>query len=209
MKECGVIIDFDNTLAATNAFIEKHLGQTCKNIGVLAPEHEILMAKLKENPPFEKIFLDLFGEKGAEILAAYRETAMNTPYQATEGGVEFVKTVFEQGISIVIASNRTRMLSERLEQAKYRKEWFLDIVECDPKKPEVGAYSGAISKFNASKEIIIIGDHPDDYLACPDYLRVSFIALLTGLTTAEEFEQVRVSKDKIWQKLDYQKFLAI
>lgn len=209
MKEHGIIIDFDNTLAATNAFIEKHSGQTCKNIGVPAPDHKTLMAKLKENPPFEKIFLDLFGEKGAEILAAYRETAMNTPYQATEGGVEFVKTVFEQGISIVIASNRTRMLSERLEQAEYRKEWFLDIVECDPKKPEVGAYSGSISKFNASKEIIIIGDHPDDYLACPDNLRAGFIAVLTGLTTAEEFTKAGVAISNIWQKLDYQKFLAI
>lgn len=205
--ENGIITDFDNTLVATNGFVENHLKKTCQKIGISTPGHETLLAKLKENPPFEKIFTDLFGDNGEAVLAAYRENALETFYAETPGGNIFVLTLSDKGVPIVIVSNRVNKLADRLTQAGYKVTDFLAIIEANPKKPNAGAYDGATDLLTKNgvlrSNISILGDHPEDYLACPEDLKPNFVAVLTGLTTAEEFEKVGVAENKIWQSLKH------
>lgn len=208
-KENGIIFDFDNTLVATQDFILTHLEKTCNRLGIDPPALDKIQSKLQQNPPFEKIFTDLFGVDGERILAAYRENAMETPYTETSGGNIFVRTMFDQEVPMVIASNRTKMLAERLVQAGYKLEWFLGIVECDPKKPAVGAYGEAVEILKAPETIIAIGDHTDDFLACPKDMRTNFVAVTTGLTTKEEFLGAGVDEQNIWPNLKHQNRLVI
>lgn len=198
----GLIIDFDNTLVATWDFIFTHLKKTCNRLSVTFPLIEKIQSKLQQNPPFEQIFIDLFGSDGERILVAYRENAMETPYKEIPGGNLFVQTMFAQEVPMIIVSNRVNKLEERLVQAGYDPTNFLAILKAEPAKPDQKAYGEAISKL--PNKITIIGDHTDDYLACPDNLRLNFIAVTTGLTTAEEFEKIGVKKDKIWQSLKHQ-----
>ena len=150
----------------------------------------------------------MFGEKAEMILAAYRENAMETPYRETLGGNEFVQTLSGQGVPMVIVSNRVNKLEDRLVQAGYNPKSFLSIIKAEPAKPDQHAYDSAIALL-FGKQVMIMGDHMDDYLACPDDLRSNFIAVLTGLTTVEEFEKAGVAPDNIWQKLEAQSLLAI
>lgn len=212
-KEDGIIFDFDNTLVATQDFILTHLEKTCVRLGLTPPALDKIQNKLQQNPPFEKIFTDLFGVDGERILTAYRENAMETPYTETPGGNLFVRTMFDQKVPMVIVSNRVNKLEERLVQAGYNPINFLAILKAEPPKPDRKAYDGAVAKLleNGSErlKITIIGDHADDYLACPGDLRPNFIAVLTGLTKAEEFEKVGVSIKNIWQKLEAQRLSII
>jgi beta-phosphoglucomutase-like phosphatase (HAD superfamily) len=212
-KESGIITDFDNTLVATNSFVEKHLRITCQKIGISVPSHEALRTKFRENPPFEKIFTDLFGDSGKEILIVYRENAMETFYEETPNGNLFVRAMFDQGVPIVIVSNRVNKLEERLVQAGYNPGYFLAILKVESTKPDQKAYNPAIAileeKEIPKSGIKIFGDHTDDYQACPEDLKPNFIAVLTGLTTAEEFEKAGVANERIWQKLEPQNLLTI
>lgn len=197
----GLITDFDNTLVKTMQFVSGHVRETCDKLGIERPSQEKLLAILKLNPPFEKIFQNIFTERADEVLAKYRETAMEKFFKPTDNGVETVKMLNQKGILIVIVSNRINKLPERLEQAGYNQSSFLSIVQPKEPKPGKGAYSEAILalKQGGVKEenIFIAGDSLDDYEACPNHLINHFFALLTGPNTEEEFMKAGVKKDKI------------
>ena len=206
-KESGIIFDFDNLLVATNQFVIDHLSKTCQKSNMTLPTSEIITAVLKKNLSFENIFTELFGDRGAGILATYRDTAMETPYRATEEGLEFVQGQLALGILMIIVSNRVNKLEERLTQAGYNPKDFLAILKAEPAKPDQKAYDPAIALLQEKEipksRIKIFGDHPDDYLACPDDLRTNFVAVTTGLTTREGFIKVGVNEQNIWQSLKH------
>ena len=67
----GLITDFDNTLVKTIQFVSDHMRETCEALGLECPSQEKLLAILKLNPPFEKIFENLFAERASEVLTKY------------------------------------------------------------------------------------------------------------------------------------------
>ena len=197
----GLITDFDNTLVKTMLFVSGHMRETCETLGIGCPNQDKLLAILKLNPPFEKIFQDIFAERADEVLAKYRETAMEKPFEPINDGLKTVKRLKQEGISIVIVSNRINKLPERLEQAGYNQNYFLAIVQPKEPKPSKQAYSEAIQTLKQvgvkEKDIFIAGDSLDDYEACPDHLTKRFFALLTGPNTEEEFIEAGVEKDNV------------
>ncbi len=197
----GLITDFDNTLVKTMRFVSNHIRETCEVLGIRCPSQERLLAILKLNPPFEKIFQDIFAESANEVLTKYRETAIAKFFKPIDDGLEFVKILNQKDILIVIVSNRINKLPERLEQAGYNPNSFLAIVQPDKPKPNKEAYSEAIRILNENgareENIFIAGDSLDDYEACPNHLAKHFFALLTGPNTKEEFMKAGVEKDKI------------
>ena len=207
-KENGIITDFDNLMVRTHDFIRGHIVTACQRTDVRLPAVDAVNEVLRKNLRFEDIFTQLFGLEAEKVLVSYRVDAAQTPYKAMDGGEEFFSRAHDLAIPVVIVSNRANLLDVRLKQADYNPAWFL-IKEAKPPKPSQEAYSEAIALLEGKGvkrlKITIFGDHPDDYLACPDDLRPNFVAVLTGLTTAEEFEKVGVAKDKIWQKLEAQR----
>ncbi len=192
MKEIkGVITDFDNTIVETKIFVVNHIRNTCQKLHIELPSPERILKILKTNPRFEDIFSQLFTEKATEVLAAYRETAMDTPYTSLEGAFGFIRKIREGKGEIIIVSNRTNKLAERLIQAGFNQQDFLAIVQPKNLKPDQKAYDEALQLLKERgvnpENVLIIGDSPDDFLACPDKLKGQFYGLLTGPTTAEEF----------------------
>lgn len=189
----GLIGDFDNTFVHTYGFVTDHIIETCQRSHVQPPSKLEILKILKTNPPFETIFDKLFGQKGHEVLAKYRETAMDTAYRSIDGGLEAVDKLKTSDVVIVIVSNRTNKLGERLAQAKYYPEDFV-IIEAIPPKPDQKAYNEALDFLEKQgikrDNIYIVGDSIDDYLACPDNLSGHFYAVTTGLNSKEEFTRL-------------------
>ncbi|MBT6774810.1 HAD hydrolase-like protein, partial [Candidatus Woesearchaeota archaeon] len=52
----------------------------------------------------------------------------------------------------------------------------------------------------STKEIISVGDHPDDYLAARD-AGISFIAVLTGESTKEDFVELGLDESMVINNL--------
>lgn len=73
MERIGLITDFDNTLVQQKKFVMNHIVATCKSMDIRPPQKIEILEVLKTNPQFESIFDSLFGNKGPEVLAKYRE----------------------------------------------------------------------------------------------------------------------------------------
>src|SRR3990172_4068473 len=202
----GIITDFDNTLVQTQKFIEEHLGKTCRKMQCNEPDPQALQNTLKKNLPFEQIFTELFGEEsGPEVLAAYREDAMDTNFTATPGALELVKAAKQKNVPVLIVSNRTNKLAERLVQAGFAPEDFSKIIEPAIKKPTQGAYTEALAELAAHKippqDTLIIGDSLDDYQACPPELKNNFKAVTTGPNSGDEFFKLGVASENVLDSL--------
>lgn len=204
-NKTGIITDFDNVLVKTSDFIFRHLEKTCERLKRTPPDRQKVITALKTNARFEELFNMLFGQDGPEVLGAYREDAMLTPYEASKGAVEFVKELRRKMIPIVIVSNRINKLEDRLLQAGFEVGDFAAILQAEPAKPDKQAYNGAI-EFLKNLDIdrpnfVVTGDHPDDYLACPAEIAGQFTAVLTGLSTRAEFVNLGVATDMIFESL--------
>ena len=205
-KVTGIITDFDNTLVQTQKFVKDHLYHTCTRLKISAPKNSVIYAVLKKNLPFEEIFSKLFGKDlGEKVLAAYREDAMNTPYTATSGAHELISTAKQKEIPVIIVSNRTNMLAERLQQAGFNPKDFVNFIAPAIKKPNIGAYTEALAELATHKAqpktTLIIGDSLDDFLALPENLKDNFLAVVTGPNTKEEFYKLGVSADNVLKSL--------
>lgn len=197
----GLITDFDNTLVDTKSFIVRHLTHTCQRLQIEAPSEDKILEILKNNPPFEEIFNILFNKEAFGVLTAYREDAMQTPYKAVEGALELVNSLQQKDAKIVIVSNRTNKLSERLAQASFDPDKFLAIIQPTVPKPDPKAYTEALEVLEKSgvdlKNIYILGDSLDDFSACPVNLRVNFFAVVSGPNSAEEFVSLGLTTRQI------------
>ncbi|KKS97556.1 MAG: hypothetical protein UV74_C0012G0011 [Candidatus Woesebacteria bacterium GW2011_GWB1_43_14] len=215
MKEIqkGLITDFDNILVKTSDFVARHIFHTCDKLKIERPDGETVVDILvRRNPPFDKIFTELFGEQGPKILESYREDALETPYEATEGTVSLVGTLYKNGDRIVIVSNRTNKLQERLVQAGYNPKWFLAIIQPEVPKPDKEAYTGAIKLLHGQgvdrQYIYIIGDSIDDLEACPSDLVDNFYALTQDPKLIEMFERAGVKRTNIVDSFQNLPFLT-
>jgi len=197
----GLITDFDNTLVKTRNFILRHLLHTCARLNIKAPSEENIVGILKRNPPFEEIFTSLFREEGQSVLAAYREDAMETPYEAIDGALELVDTLQQRDTTIVIVSNRTNKLAERLEQAKFNPNHFSAIIQPAEPKPSQNAYKEALEflaeKGVARSNVYVLGDSIDDYQACPEDIRANFYAVLAGPNTKEDLVAAGIKEGQL------------
>lgn len=203
MKETkkGLITDFDNTLVKTQDFILRHLAHTCKKVGIETPPQETIVEVLRKNLPFEEIFNSLFDKEGSKVLAAYREDAMETQYEAMDGALELIESLYQSEARIVIVSNRTNKLPERLGQAKFEPSHFLGIIQPTSPKPSKDAYNEALLILEkagvARGDVYILGDSLDDFMACQDDLKQHFYALTSNAIQNEMFLSAGVSKEHI------------
>lgn len=126
---------------------------------------------------------------------------MDTPYEPIGGGIEAVGKLRTNGCQIIIVSNRSNKLPERLAQANYDTNDFLAIVQASSPKPSKDAYKEAISMLEKEEieraNIYILGDSPDDYEACPIDLAGNFYAVTTGPNPKEDFLKLGVSDQHI------------
>ena len=199
----AVIFDFDGTLVNSTEFVISHITDTCKIMGVKIPQRSEIFKILKLNLAFEEIFERLFGKPlDEQILTKYRETAYERGFQPINGAILFVQKLAEQKIPLIIATNRIKMLEFRLTQAGFKREWFYALSELEFKKPDPKAFYPLIKVIeNLGVErngIYFFGDHIDDFVSCPPYLKDNFLALTTGITSREEFLSVGVDKKNIF-----------
>lgn len=214
----AVIFDMDNTLVATDKFVFDLLKKVAEDLSrkfsFSVPSDDSIAAVQKKNMPFEDIFATLFpdsaGYSGEEklwkvILAEYRSRAKNLCFFATPGGVEAVNRLRSAGLSQGIVTNRTKMAEERLKQAGYPKFDFLLAPENhEDRKPSPKIFSGALDwlakRGIAKDEILSVGEHSDDFNASRA-AGIDFVAVLTGLTTREEFLSLGLEECNIVQDL--------
>lgn len=203
----GVILDIDNTLLATNEFVLRNIKKTMERMNVSgtnlpALSDEQIISILAKNLPFEDIFKNLFtgelnGQPMAEaVLKDYRAFAPKENYIATPGALETVSWLNRQEILVALATNRVRLIEERLKQAGFTPDQFICI--CQPEAPELAKPhpKSLETSLNALKshgvhkdEVIVLGDHSHDYTAA-NYQGMKFVAVLQGLTPADEFEKL-------------------
>jgi FMN phosphatase YigB (HAD superfamily) len=198
-----IVYDVDNTLVQTNGFIEDTLSRVLPGFGLVLPR-ERMYDILKRNLAFEKIFDELFGTQGPEILVAYRKIAPDLPYSATEGALSFVESSSDRGIHQVILTNRLNLLDKRLIQAGFDPGVFVaKIAPTDTgiKKPDPRVYaeinSLAIKEGIPKSQIVSIGDHVDDYLAARGN-GIEFYAILAqGSSSIQDFVHSGLEKEHI------------
>ncbi len=180
----AAIFDFDDTLVDTQGFFFHHLHMTLVSMYGI-DYHSAWMATAKkcyyENLPFEAIFNETFGESSVDIISKYRQVTADAIIEARRGMLAFVKDLAGQDLRLSILSNRTRMLTHRLKQAGYELDWF-EIYQAKKWKPHFSAYDEVLQDLEnegiAAAEILIIGNHPDDYSALPEKYKMAstFIA---------------------------------
>jgi beta-phosphoglucomutase-like phosphatase (HAD superfamily) len=200
LKPEAMILDMDNLLVGTMPFIIEHIRRTCRRLHIKPPSRKEIVRILKDNPKFEDIFDELFEKdnkpnNGAQMLAEYRSDAKIYKFQATEGGIEFVNKAVNSGVKLIIVTNRVNAAEERLGQAGYNIHSFLAILTPpgELKKPDPHSYDKAFEMLEAQgisrDKVVVIGDDPDDCLACPP--DVPFIGVLTGPTGKNDFVKKR------------------
>jgi len=189
----GLISDLDNTLFWSSHYVRSTLVETGAKFGLQIPSEEIVKTAQKKNLPFEKLFDELFGLKGPEVLAQYRTIAKVKPMEPTPYSVKIIEGLYSAGLVIGAVTNRTTMVYERLEQCGFHKDHFA-FVHTPPSpelaKPHPQAYEKAISELAAKgileSQIAVLGDHPDDYKSAKAR-NLHFVGVLTGDTTKEDF----------------------
>lgn len=220
LKYKAVIYDLDNTLLSTNTFvfelIKKTAQEVAKNISFEIPSDSFIKSIQKENLPFEEIFTKLFpnpiGYYNAEplanlILARYRSTAKDLHFESTPQGNNVVKQLKQEGIIQGIVTNRVKMAQERLNQAGYIVPFeFLTAPQREEdRKPNPAVFREPFEilkiKGIGIKEIVSVGDHLDDFAACKN-AGIRFCAVLTGLTTKEEFLAQGLETKDIFENLE-------
>jgi len=200
----AVIFDVDNTLIATDRFVLEHIKETVdilqkQGVQVHVPSDEQISKVQAVNMPFEEIFQTVFPGVHANeqlwetVLVKYRETAPAKQYKPTVGAVDAVKYLVTHGIVVGLVTNRVRMIEDRLQQAGFSVNDFAFIhapEKMEYRKPHPKAFEGALQLLKergiASSQILVIGDHLDDYYASY-YQHIAFLALLQGQTTKELF----------------------
>lgn len=214
----AVIFDVDNTLYLRNKAFEKILQMAVdklqvQEIPVIFPSPDKFLEVEKKNLPFENIFKEFFpGMYAGEILAelvlkTYREIAPNVPYDATPHALEAIETLKKQGIVIGLVTNRVRMLSERLIEAKFDPNDFAFMcmpLEKEFAKPHPRAFEVALQELKKQgigpAQTIMIGDHEDDYYSS-FYQNIPFVGILQGYTTKQEFLDIHIQETLIIENL--------
>jgi FMN phosphatase YigB (HAD superfamily) len=188
-----VVYDVDNTLVQTNGFIESTLRRVLPEFGLVLPRDR-MYDTLKRNLAFEKIFDELFGTQGPEILVAYRKIASDLPYSSTEGAISFVEALYARGVSQVILTNRLNLLDKRLSQAGFDPGIFVAKIaptETGIKKPDPRVYEQintlAEKERIPKSKIVSIGDHVDDYLAAKGNGIKFYAVLAQGSSSRQDF----------------------
>ncbi len=214
----AILYDLDNTLVATNEFvrtlIKKVAADISKEISFVPPNDEEISFIQSKNLAFEDIFKRLFpnpidykrDEPLAElVLRRYRAEAPFLPYKDTKGGVVTKKIFDNEGFIQGIVSNRIRMAEERLGQAGYDSfSFILSPQDHEDRKPSSAVFNEALERLSqqglGKKEIVVVGDHTDDYLAAKD-ADLRFFAVLQGSTKEEAFINLGLNKEDIIQDL--------
>lgn len=205
----AVIFDFDDTLVDTKGFVLEHMGRTIESVDGKIDEEQIESLKeiLYENLHFEEIFQKLFSENWELYLSKYRETAPKTSYKAMPGMLDYVEKLKEKGIKLYVLSNRTRMLEDRMAQAGFVPQDFkIHSALEGHRKPDQLAYTPVLEEIKKDKidmeDVLVIGNHPDDYLALPDEWKESFRAIPEGEIQRERFIGLtELPEDKIYAKV--------
>lgn len=203
----AVIFDFDDTLVDTTAFFLAQLkhAMTKSSIEYTSDFEESALTVWRKNPPFEDIFTILFKERADELLSVYREDAKDTPYNAREEMFEFVKNLKKSETLLYILSNRTNLLEYRLDQAGYdSKDFKIFETPKESKKPKPGAYTETLQEIEElginAEEILIIGNHPDDYSALPLEYKQQFIAVPRDEQQIALFKDIPEYKGQLIEK---------
>ena len=202
----AVIFDFDDTLVDTYAFFCHQLHQTL--IELYGPDYDhnyMVTAEMfyNQNMPFVEIFKKTFGENSGKTLRGYREKSSSAQYQAKPGMLDFVNFLVQQNIDRLILSNRTKLIKYRLTQAGFDPCQFR-IFHAENKKPHPHAYAEVFKCLKhlgiKAEETIIIGNHPDDFLALPDLYKAEslFIALPINHQARKNFQKIN---EKAQQKI--------
>ncbi len=200
----AVIYDMDNTLVATDVYVQEHLLATIQQLNFPHISSNNIAEIQKKNLPFEDIFKGLFRDSAGLILEKYRETASTKPYFATPGAVELTIKLKEMKVVQGILTNRTKLTVERLSQAGFSPFDFIFSPEPEFRKPHPQAFEPALRWLAAQginkNEILTFGDHLDDYLSAKA-AGIDFYAILTGQTTKEEFLAEGLTEEKIFGNL--------
>lgn len=203
-KKKAIIYDMDNTLVATDAYVQEHLLATVQQLNFLNISPKTIAEIQKKNLPFEEIFKELFQDKAGLVLEKYRETAPTKPYFATPGAVELTTKLNEMKVVQGILTNRTKMAAERLSQAGFSAFSFVLSPLPEFRKPHPQAFEPALQWLAAQgitkNEILTFGDHLDDYLSAKA-AGIDFYAVLTGQTTKEDFLAEGLAEEKIFGNL--------
>lgn len=203
----AIIYDMDNTLVASNLFVLQHIIETIQGSKYedLINEEDIKKV-LAKNLSFSDIFLELFGEDCEKILTNYRETASYKNYFQTLGAVNFVNKIAKKGIIQGIVTNRIKMADKRLKQAGFMDFNFIfEPLSKEQAKPNPECFMQALkllkNKGIDTQQIIVIGDHIDDYLAAKG-AGLDFCAVLTGSVLKEDFMNLGLKENKIFNSLE-------
>lgn len=211
----AILYDIDNTLTASFPYTLKLLQELMFFFNVFVPAERIRDLHAR-NIPFEEIFPILFPNPQEHIqdipfcdivLAEYRKRAKDIPYTATPRGAETCSQLTSKGMIQGAVTNRLLLSKERLTQAGYDINAFAFILapampEC--RKPSPLAFNEALKLLEErgilKHEIAYVGDHLDDFFSARD-AGLGFFAVLTGLTTRDDFLQAGLAGENILEDM--------
>lgn len=216
----AVIFDVDNTLLASNEFFLRHIRKAVKishdndSLDLILPNDELIRSIQAKNLAFEDMFVEMFGgERNGRlvskiVLENYRICTINEKIAPTFGAINAIKQMITRGIVIGLATNRTEMVSERLEQSGFDIKDFSFI--CTPSSPEFckphpHIFEEALKYLKTRNiypdQVVMFGDHPIDYYPS-FYQNINFVAVLQGEVKREEFLKLGLENNLIFDSLN-------
>ncbi|KAF0847019.1 HAD family hydrolase [Nocardia caishijiensis] len=199
----AVIFDFDDTLAETMRSRWPLLIKTAEQFDVDVTED---MIRAVWGVPFPELVTTLVPSVDRVLFeSAYLQTMHSTPPTSTPGTRELLEFLAAQGTELAIVSSSRRDLVvmdiARLGIADFfRPEDIFGTEQLLGRKPDPRVLRRPVQRFAdrgiGREAIVSIGDGINDYRVASGN-DVAFVAVLTGLASAEDFVAAGLTRDLV------------
>lgn len=214
MKFKAIIFDFDNTISNTSDGVSKLLTWSLNQV-LGESKHisfDFVRDQINNYATFEDCLNFIAVSLGIDnnlVLEIYRSNSEKVQYNLCSGFVEFFKYIKQEApdIKCVLVTNRVNLLDLRLNDCGLSKKDFDFLIqpsnfsESKPSSFMMDRVLEFLSEHNIdSNAVLSIGDNIVDYQAGFG-LGFEFYAVLGGSSTREEFLEIGVSKECIFENL--------
>lgn len=192
-----IIFDFDGTIGDTSALIVQTMQRTIRALHLPERSREECMTTI--GLPLAQCFtaiLPITAEEGERCAAFYRDIFER---EAAEAGVqafphveETLRTLFEQGHTMTIATSRQRasleLFLQQLDILKYFS-YIVTVNDVEKAKPAPDMVLKTLRHFGAApEEALVVGDAPYDIMM-GNAAGAQTVAVTYGNGTVEELQK--------------------
>lgn len=192
-----VLFDLDGTIIDSGEGVTRCVQHALNHFGFGEQPHEALTRFI--GPPLHLSFEEFYGmtpEEALKAVAVYRKRYStvgvfeNTLY---EGIPELLKSLYDRGVMIVLATSKPLIFAEKILEYFHLKQYFSHIIGSNldgtlTDKTEVVAFALEKSGVTDKTSAIMVGDRKFGVIGAQKN-GIASVGALYGYGSAEEFEE--------------------